>query len=190
MDVKALLGDAYHDGMTVEELTNALNGIELPTDQSAEIERLKGVISAKNSEAADWKKKYQGTLDEATKQAQEKEEEHTKLLDRLKVLERDKAVSDMKAAYIGMGYEETLAKETAEAYVDGNNAKVLENQKKHQEAFEQKIRADILKASPRPGGSGGSDVGDGDDIKLAKTLGKSKTDADKTAQDALKNYIR
>lgn len=190
MDVKALLGDAFHDGMTVEELTTALNGIEMPTDQSAEIERLKGVISTKNTEAADWKKKYQGTLDEATRNAQAAEEEHNNLLERVKVLEREKTIAGYKATFIGMGYAEELAMETATAIADGNMEKALENQKKHQANMEQKIRADVLKDTPRPGGSNGSEGGDGEDVKLAKRLSKAKTDADNTANDALKAYMR
>lgn len=191
MDVKALLGDAFKEGMTAEELTNALSGIDMPTDQSAEIERLKGVISAKNTEAADWKKKYQGTLDEATKQAQEKEEEHNALLERVKTLERENTVNSYVASYVSMGYDEKLAKETAEAIADGNMAKVFENQKKHQEVMEQRIKAEALRNSPRPGGSSGSDD-DGEDeaIKLARQIGKTKAESNKTSQSVLQNYIK
>ena len=50
MDIKAVLGDAYKEGMTVEELTTALARVELPKDQSEEINHLKEVISNKNSD--------------------------------------------------------------------------------------------------------------------------------------------
>jgi DNA repair exonuclease SbcCD ATPase subunit len=191
MDVKALLGDAYKDGMTVEELTNALSGVEMPADQSAEIDRLKGIISAKNTEAADWKKKYQGTLDEATKRAQEKEDEHNALLERLKTLERENTVNSYKASYLSMGYDETLAKETAEAVADGNMAKVFENQKKHQETIEQRIKAEALRNAPRPGGSSGSDGGGEDaDIKLARQIGKAKAESSKTSATVLNHYTK
>ena len=45
MNIKDLLKDAYKDGMTIEEINAALEGVELPTDNSAEIERLKNALS-------------------------------------------------------------------------------------------------------------------------------------------------
>ena len=56
MNIKDLLKDAYKEGMTVEDIENALKDIDLPTDNSAEIDRLKTALSKSNSEAADYKK--------------------------------------------------------------------------------------------------------------------------------------
>ena len=56
MNIKDLLKDAYKEGMTIDEINAALEGIELPTDNSAEVERLKNALSKSNSEAADYKK--------------------------------------------------------------------------------------------------------------------------------------
>ena len=56
MNIKDLLKDAYKEGMTVEDIETALAGIELPTDNSAEVEKLKRDLSKSNSEAADYKR--------------------------------------------------------------------------------------------------------------------------------------
>jgi len=191
MDVKGLLGDSYKEGMTVEELTKALEGVEIPTDQTAELERLKGIISDKNTEAADWKKKYRDTLDEATKKAQEEEEAKNSLLEQVKTLQKEKLISNYKASYIAMGYDESLAEETANALADNNTAKVFENQKKHLVAEEQRIRADVLRSSPRPDGGTPSDGGgDDESLKLAKQIGKTKAEANNSTQSVLQNYLK
>ena len=52
MTIKELLGDAYKDGMTIEEIETALENVSMPEDNSAEIERLKNALSKSNSEAA------------------------------------------------------------------------------------------------------------------------------------------
>ena len=190
MEIKDLLGESYKDGMTMEELTTALKGIEMPKDQSAEIERLKNVISGANSEAKEWKDKYRSTLDEATKKAQETEEANAKLQERLAALEKEKTVSSYKASYLSMGYEEALAEETAKAIADGNMAKVFENQKKHQAAVEKRAKEDALKGSPRPGGTGGGGNDESDALKIAKQISAARAEADKTAKSGLEHYIK
>ena len=56
MKIKDLLKDAYKEGMTIEEIESALEGIEMPTDMTGEVDRLKNALSKSNSEAADYKK--------------------------------------------------------------------------------------------------------------------------------------
>ena len=56
MNIKDLLKDAYKEGMSVEDIEKALEGIEMPTDNSAELDRLKTALSNSNSEAANLKK--------------------------------------------------------------------------------------------------------------------------------------
>ena len=70
MKLKDLLKDAYKEGITVEEIESALADVEIPADQSAEIERLKAALSKSNSENAEWKKKHRDALSEEEKKAQ------------------------------------------------------------------------------------------------------------------------
>jgi hypothetical protein len=65
MKIKDLLKDAYKEGMSLEEIEAALADIEIPADQSGEIERLKSALSKSNSENAEWKKKHREALSEA-----------------------------------------------------------------------------------------------------------------------------
>lgn len=191
MDIKELLGDSYKEGMTVEEFAEALKGVEMPKDQSAEIENLKKRISEVNSEAADWKNKYRSTLDEATKKQQEADEKAKKDQEELQNLRKVTAIAGYKASYLAMGYSEELATDTANALYEGNNEKLFENQKKHMEAVEKKAREDALRGSGRPGGSGdGSGSGETEAEKLAKKIGAQRAEADKIAKEGLSHYLK
>ena len=191
MELKELLGDAYKDGMTMDEVTEALKNVQMPKDQSAEIEKLKETISKSNSEAADWKRKYQSTLDDATRKQQEAEEQAQKNAERLAQLEKEKVIAGYKASYLAMGYDEELAADTANALAEGNDAKLFENQKKHQEAVEKKAREEALRGSGRPGGSGSDKSGDDSEaMKLVKQIGEQRAEADKIAKEGLSHYLK
>jgi hypothetical protein len=150
MNIKDLLKDAYKEGMTVEEIETALADIELPTDQSAEVERLKNALSKSNSENAEWKKKHREALSEEERKAQETADLIAQLKEQNATLVRESNVSKHKAKFLGMGYDEALAGSAAEAMVDGDMEKLFSYQQKHQEAFEKKIRADAMKGTKKP----------------------------------------
>lgn len=191
MEIKELLGDAYKDGMTMDELTEALKNVQMPKDQSAEIENLKKRISEVNSEAADWKKKFRDTQDESTRKAAEAEEKAKKDAEELANLRKVTAIAGYKASYLAMGYTEELAADTANALYEGNNEKLFENQKKHMEAVEKKAREDALRGSGRPGGSGdGSNKEDSEAVRLAKEIGARRSEADKIAREGLSHYLK
>ena len=191
MDLSTLLGDAYKDGMTLEEVTAALKGIELP-DQSSEIERLKNSLTKSNSEAAEWKRKFQGTQDEAAKKADEAVENAKKMQEELESLRRTNKISDLKATYIEMGYSKENAKAIAEALADGKTEDVLKIQKKHQEAYAEQLKKDLLKGTARPGGSDGDDGHPDEDayVKKAQEMAKARAENAKRASEALKQYLR
>ena len=158
MNIKDLLKDAYKEGMTVEEIETALEGIDLPTDGSAEIDRLKAALSKSNSEAADYKKQLRDKMSAEEIKAKEDAEKWDALIKERDALLREKTVAGHKANYLSLGYDEKLATETAEAMANGEIEKVFANQKKHLEAVEKKIRADVLKDTPKPEGGNGSDT--------------------------------
>ena len=150
MKLKDLLKDAYKEGITVEEIESALAGVEIPEDQSAEIERLKAALSKSNSENADWKKKHREALSEEERKAQEMADRMKQLEEQNATLLRESSVSKHKAKFLGMGYDEALAGDAAVAMADGDMDKLFSYQQKHQEALEKKIRADALKSTPKP----------------------------------------
>ena len=150
MKLKDLLKDAYKDGMTTEEIEAALADVEIPADQSAELERLKSSNSKLSSENAEWKRKHREAMSEEERKAQEMADRMKQLEEQNATLLRESSVSKHKAKFLGMGYDEALAGDAAVAMVDGDMDKLFSYQQKHQEALEKKIRADVLKGTPKP----------------------------------------
>jgi hypothetical protein len=159
MDIKALLGDAYKEGMTLTEIETALAAVELPTDNT-EIERLKAAVSKSNSEAAELKKQLRTKLTEDEAAKLKDAEDREKLQSDYNALLTKVTISENKAKLLAIGYDDKLADETAEAMANGELEKVFTNQKKHMENLEKKIRADVLKETPKPapGGAGGKGI--------------------------------
>ena len=158
MNIRDLIGDAYKEGMSVEDIENALKDIDLPTDNSAEIDRLKTALSKSNSEAADYRKQLRDKMSAEEIKAKEDAEKFEELQKKYEELVRKDAISQNKVKLLALGYEEKLANDTAEAMVNGELDKVFANQKKHIEAVEKKIRADVLKETPTPEGGNGSET--------------------------------
>ena len=157
--LKGLLGDSYKEGMTEEEIANALEAKKVNTEEE-HTKHLKGLISKANSEAADWKKKYQGKLDEEEKKA----------LD----LDEAQKATEQKGKLIAMGYTQELASSTATAMVDGDMDTVLKNQSTFVESVKQEAIAGKMRETPRPGaGAGGADNSPEDYAKLAQEAQKN-----------------
>lgn len=157
MNIKDLLKDAYKEGMSAEEIENALKDIDLPTDNSAELDRLKTALSKSNSEAADLKKQLREKMSAEEIKAKEDAEKMEAIIKERDALLREKNVLGYKTKYLALGYDEKLATETAEALVSGDLDKVFANQGKNQDTMKKKIREDVLNETPPPEGGNGSD---------------------------------
>lgn len=156
MNLKEVLGDAYKEGMTFEEVETALESVTILEDNSAEIERLKNALSKSNSEAADYKKQLREKMTEDEQKKQREQEEREELQNKYDKLLRESVIAKNKAKLVALGYDESLADETAEAMADGDSEKVFANQQKHLASFEKKVRAEALKNTPKPTPDGDS----------------------------------
>ena len=158
MTIKDLLKDAYKEGMSLEEIETALKDIDLPVDNSAEIDKLKNALSKSNSEAADYKKQLREKMSEEEAKAKEDSEKFEELQSKYDALLRKDSITENKARLLALGYDDKLAAETAEAIVNGEMDKVFANQKKHLDSVEKKIREENLTNTPRPMGGNGSET--------------------------------
>lgn len=147
-----------YEGMTPEQKIAALLGHEID-DFAAENERLKNSVSKANSEAANYKKKYNELLDDDEKAKLARDEEHQKLLDRVAEMEKKETISKHKASYLAMGYSEELANKAANALVEGKMDEVFAVQKEHLTAHDTALKADLLKGTPTPPPGAGSGAG-------------------------------
>ena len=146
-----------YENMSPEEKLAALEAFEYD-DNASELERYKNAVSKANSEAAEWKKKHNALLDADSQAKQEQEEELANLRKEVEDMRKDKAVSTYKAKFLGLGYDETLADETATALAEGDMEKVFANQKKHLDTHEKTIKSDLLKKTPTPPAGDGGDT--------------------------------
>ena len=159
MYLQDLLGDAYKEGMTLEEVSQLLETEKIGRadtsaldKKDAEIKKLKETLSKKNSEAADYKKQYEAYLSEEEKKKLEDQAKWEAIAEENKTLKRDKSISDYTAQFLGLGYSADLAKDTAVAMTDGDFTKVMECQKTFAEETEKKIRAEVMRGNPDPVG--------------------------------------
>lgn len=141
--------------MSAEDKLKALEGFDIPDpDYSGYVK--KDVFDKTASELAGVKKQLKDKMtdDEAAKQKEQEEREE--LQSKYDKLLRESEISKHKAKLLGLGYDEKLADETAEAMADGDMEKVLANQKKHLDSVEKRVRADALKDTPKPTPDGDS----------------------------------
>jgi len=173
-----------YEGMTPEEKIKALEAFEIEDekpDYSGYVK--KDVFDKTASELAGVKKqlKEKMTDDEAAKQKEQEEREE--LQSKYEKLLHETEVSKSKAKLLGLGYDEKLADETAEAMVKGDLDTVMANQKKHLEAVEKKVRAEALKDTPKPTGDGDSKT-----MTLEKLRGMSASERYTYSQEHPEEY--
>lgn len=167
MNIKDLLKGAYTEGMSVEDIEKALEGVELPNDGSAEISRLQAALSKSNSEAADYKKKLREKMSAEELKAKEDADKWDELQRKYDALLKESTVTKNKARLLALGYDETLAAEVAEAMVAGDTDKVFAGQQKHLDSVAKKIREDVLKGTPKPTGGSGKTKSAEDIMKIS-----------------------
>lgn len=143
--------------MTLEQKVAALEAYE--PDMTGYVK--KSVYDKAASDLAKAKQTIKDHMTEDEAKAAEAAEKHATLLARLEQLEHEKAVSGYTASYLAMGYDEKLAKSTAEALAKGDMDTVFKNQKLHADAREKALRTELLKQTPPPAAGTG-------DAKLTK----------------------
>ena len=145
--------------MTAEEKLAALEAFEYEYDNS-DAERLKAAVSKANSEAAEWKRKHNALLSDEQRKEAERLEAEADMKAENEALHKKLTIIENKAKFLGLGYDEKLAAETAKALADGDMEKVFANQSVHIENIKKAERAAALASDPKPpaGGSGSAEI--------------------------------
>ena len=143
-----------YENLTPEELRAALEAYDPEKDGFVS----KATFDKASSDAAAYKKQLREKQSEEEAKAAKDKEEHEALLARVAELEKEKAIGEYVTSYLAMGYDEKLAKSSAEAIVKGDMATVFANQKTHSENREKTLKAEWLKETPPPAG-GKTDTG-------------------------------
>ena len=143
IDVSKIEG--YAD-MTPDEKIAALESYDAEDNHDGYIK--KKLFDKTASELAEAKRQLKAKMTEDEISKQKEQEERAELEAKYNALLRESNISKYK------GYDEELADSTAEAMIDGNSEVVFANQQKHLISVEKKLKADILKNTPKPTGDG------------------------------------
>ena len=113
-----------------------------------ENEKLKRAQEKAASDAADWKKKYNATLTDAQKAAQEKAEKEAERQEQFDKLLKENTVNKLSKNFLKLGYPEDKAEEAANAQYDGDTETLFRIQSEVQEALIKQKEAEWLKSRP------------------------------------------
>lgn len=144
-----------YENMTPEEKLAALEAF----DPEKEGFVPKATFDKTASEAAAFKKQLREKQTAEEAQAEKDREEREALLARVEELEREKTTNAYVTSLLGLGYDEKMAKATADALVKGDIATVFANQKTYIESREKALRSELLDTTPAPVGGGKADAG-------------------------------
>lgn len=140
--------DGY-DGMTAEEKLAALESYEYD-DGTAAYSKLKADFDKTSSDLAALKRNTKQTEAEQAKTVAEKESEVAALREQLDGITKKMTAADYTARYLALGYSDELARDTAQALVDGNVQKVFENQQTFLSERDKAKAAEQMRDMARP----------------------------------------
>ena len=130
-------------------LEDALNQL---AEQKALNQQYKNAITKSNSEAADWKRKFQAKQTAEEKEADAKREAEELQQQELSNLRKELSTMKAIARYRGMGMDEKTASECAALEVENNNdglmAKIAALINSREEAAAKKAQEDLLASRP------------------------------------------
>lgn len=160
--------------MTLEEKVAALEGYTFADpDYSGYVK--KDVFDKTASELAKSKKDLKDRMSDEEKKQAETEALLAQYKEEAETLKKEKEIAANKATLISIGYDETLAGETATAMVNGDLATVLKNQQTLIENVKKIAKGEAMASTTPPAGK----VTDG-----TKTVTKAQFDAMSYAQRA------
>ena len=147
-NIKDLLGEAYKEDMTNDEIVEALANVSLPQDNSDELKRYKDAVSKANSEAADYKRKLKERMSEEEKKASEDAERYAKLEAENKELNRRILVADYTSKFLASGMDQEMASKSAEAAFNGDFDTVIANFNTQMASVRETVKAELLNSTP------------------------------------------
>ena len=178
-----------YDKMTDEERKAAIEAFDVPEAPDLSKYVKKELFDKGASEIAALKKQLaeKMTDEEAAKAAKEAADAERDNL--IKELQRKNSISENEKLLLKQGYSAELANSLAEALTDGDTAKQLELMAKHDAEREKALRAEILRANPKPGG-GGDGEEDDKSVTMAKAYGDRLAEKRKSGSEILAKYTK
>lgn len=136
--------DPKENTPTVAELNEKIKALQ------SQLEKSKQAYNTASSDAADWKRKFRDTQDEATRKEADRNEEMETLKKKVAEFEHQTAVATHKAAYIAMGYPEELAAKKAEYLADNDVEGAMKIERDFIEYHDKAIKSESLRNMTTP----------------------------------------
>ena len=157
-----------------EEAKAAILGMEFADAPDMSQFVAKAVFDKKASEAAELSKQLKSKMTEEEQAAVKQAEALAAMQAELESLRADKAISEYTAQFLGLGYDEKLAKSTAEALHKGDVATVFKNQAAFNTTREKALKAELLKNTPVPPAGSGEKAPSKEEFKKLNLAEKAK----------------
>lgn len=159
-NIQDLLGEKYHEGMTVEEINEALKDVSLPQDRTAEFESLKKAYDKAASDTAEYKRQLKARMSEEEKAKTEMDEKFQKMEKENAEMKKRIRVSELKAKFISSGLDAEEAAKVAEEAYGGNIDFVIETYNKKIATVKETVKADLMAETPSIQGGASGQVKD------------------------------
>ena len=114
----------------------------------AEITKLKQSVTNASADASKYKKQLQEKMTEEEKAKAEQDAATAAMQQELELLRNERNVANHKAQLTSIGFEETLAQETAEAINSGDAAKLFDGIRKFIATHDKELQAKSLMSNP------------------------------------------
>lgn len=134
-----------YDTMTVEEKLAALEALEIP-----DVDKMKSALDKATSEAAGYKKQLREHMTEDEAAKAKAAEDMASVMAELEALRTKDAINEYTTQFMGIGYDESLARSTATALQKGDMSVMFKNHAKFVADREKALKAELLKNTPAP----------------------------------------
>lgn len=181
MDLKDLLGDAYKEGMTIEEINKALEGKKLVDPETLPKSVTKETFDKTASELAKYKKELRELKEKSMTDEEKLQSEMDKATNLQSQFQKELAKIRAKEIFVEAGLKSedyslildsvvTEDEETTQSRAQ-SMVKLINAQKK---SVEESVKAELLKNTPKPEPGSGGTTGD----TLAKEIEKAQERGD------------
>lgn len=116
----------------------------------------KAQFDKKASEAADLSKQLRSRMTEEEAAKAKAAEDMANIMSELESLRAEKEISEYTTQFMGVGYDEALAKSSAKALQSGDMTTMFKNHSKFVIERDKAIKAELLKGTPTPPAGEGS----------------------------------
>ena len=157
-----------------EEAKAAILGMEFADTPDMSQFVAKAVFDKKASEVAELNKQLKSKMTQEEQAAAKQAEAMAAMQAELESLRADKTISEYTAQFLSLGYDEKLAKSTAEALHKGDMAVVFKNQAAFVAEREKSMKADLLKSTPVPPAGNGEKAPSKEEFQKMNLLEKAK----------------